>query len=45
MVKKEQSVEPDIVNLCNGWLKEYGRKYRLEHENLNTEIDKALISI
>ncbi|MCC8157132.1 MAG: VRR-NUC domain-containing protein [Oscillospiraceae bacterium] len=42
MVKKEQSVEPDIANLCNGWLKEYGRKYKLEHENLNTEIDQAL---
>ena len=38
-----QSVEPNIADMVNGWLKEYGLDYKLEHESLNTEIDKALI--
>ena len=37
-----QSVEPNIADLVNGWLKTYGLDYKLEQESLNTEIDKAL---
>jgi len=37
-----QSVEPNIADLVNGWLKKYGLDYKLEQENLNSEIDKAL---
>jgi len=37
-----QSVEPNIADLCNGWLKEYKLDYRLEQQSLNPEIDKAL---
>lgn len=37
-----QSVEPNIADLCNGWMKSYGLDYRLEQQSLNTEIDKAL---
>lgn len=44
MVKKVQSVEPNIADMVNGWLKAYGLDYKLEQENLNTEIDKALIN-
>lgn len=39
---KIQSVEPNIANLANGWLASYKLKYKLEQEQLNTEIDKAL---
>lgn len=39
---KIQSVEPNIVNLANGWLASYKLNYKLEQEQLNTEIDKAL---
>ena len=39
---KIQSVEPNIADLCNRWLKSYGLDYKLEQESLNTEIDKAL---
>lgn len=39
---KIQSVEPNIANLVNGWLKEYGLDYKLEQESLNYEIDRAL---
>lgn len=39
---KIQSVEPNITELGNGWLKSYKLDYKLEQENLNTEIDKAL---
>lgn len=43
MAKKSiQSVEPNIADLANGWLKSYNLKYKLEQESLNTEIDKAL---
>lgn len=41
-MKKLQSVEPNIADLCNGWLKEYGLDYKLEQQTLNAEIDKAL---
>lgn len=39
---KVQSVEPDIADLANGWMKSYGLDYKLEQASLNTEIDKAL---
>lgn len=37
-----QSIEPNIADLANGWLKSYKLDYKLEQESLNTEIDKAL---
>lgn len=40
--KSTQSVEPNIADLVNGWLKSYKLSYKLEQESLNTEIDKAL---
>lgn len=40
--KSTQSVEPNIADLANGWLKSYKLAYKLEQESLNTEIDKAL---
>ena len=39
---KVQSIEPNIADLVNGWLKTYGLYYKLEQESLNSEIDKAL---
>jgi hypothetical protein len=43
MAKKNiQSVEPNIADLANGWLKSYKLDYKLEQESLNSEIDKAL---
>lgn len=40
--RKVQSIEPNIADLANGWLKSYKLDYKLEQESLNTEIDKAL---
>ena len=40
--KTVQSVEPNIADLANGWLKAYKLDYKLEQESLNTEIDQAL---
>ena len=37
-----QSIEPNIADLANGWLKSYKLDYKLEQESLNTEIDQAL---
>ncbi len=37
-----QSVEPNIADLANDWLKSYKLDYKLEQESLNTEIDQAL---
>lgn len=37
-----KSVEPNIADLANGWLKTYKLDYKLEQESLNTEIDTAL---
>jgi hypothetical protein len=37
-----QSIEPNIADLANGWLKKYKVDYKLEQEKLNEEIDKAL---
>ena len=43
---KVQSVEPNIADLANGWLKSYKLPYKLEQESLNTEIDvHAFLSI
>lgn len=40
---KSQSVEPNIADLANGWLKSYKLDYKLEQESIgNSEIDKAL---
>lgn len=39
---KIQSVEPNIADLSNGWLRSYKLPYKLEQESLNTEIDQAL---
>lgn len=38
-----KSIEPIIADLANGWLKSYNLDYKLEHGNLNSEIDKALL--
>ncbi len=38
----KQSIEPNIADLANGWLKSYKLEYKLEQESLNSEIDKAL---
>lgn len=37
-----KSIEPNIADLVNGWLKSYKVDYKLEQESLNDEIDKAL---
>lgn len=37
-----KSVEPNIADLVNSWLKSYKVDYKLEQESLNSEIDKAL---
>lgn len=37
-----QSVEPNVADLVNGWLKSYKLDYKLEQENLNDTIDQAL---
>jgi hypothetical protein len=37
-----QSIEPNIADLANGWLKRHKLDYKLEQESLNSEIDKAL---
>lgn len=37
-----QSIEPNIADIANGWLKSYKLDYKLEQESLNVEIDKAL---
>lgn len=40
--KSEKSVEPNVADLVNGWLKSYGLDYKLEQESLSPQIDKAL---
>ncbi len=43
MAKKTiQSVEPNIADLGNSWLKSYNLNYKLEQESINAEIDQAL---
>ncbi|MDC8855982.1 HsdM family class I SAM-dependent methyltransferase [Shewanella algae] len=39
---KVQSIEPNVADLANTWLKSYKLNYKLEQESLNSEIDKAL---
>lgn len=39
---KVQSVEPNVADLANGWMRSYKLDYKLEQESLNTEIDQAL---
>jgi hypothetical protein len=39
---KVQSVEPNITELANGWLKSFNLPYKLEQASLNQEIDNAL---
>lgn len=38
-----KSIEPNIAQLGNGWLKSYNLDYKIEQENLNSEIDNALL--
>jgi len=38
----QKSVEPNVADLVNGWLKTYGLNYKLGQEPLNQQIDKAL---
>ena len=40
--KVQRSIEPNIADLANGWLKSYKLPYKLEQEELTPEIDKAL---
>jgi hypothetical protein len=40
--KTIQSIEPNIADLANGWLKSHKLDYKLEQESVNSEIDKAL---
>ncbi|MDQ7085670.1 MAG: N-6 DNA methylase [Sulfurovum sp.] len=37
-----KSIEPNIADLANGWLKSYDLDYKLEQEELTYEIDNAL---
>ncbi|MFK7867370.1 MAG: N-6 DNA methylase, partial [Alphaproteobacteria bacterium] len=37
-----QSIEPNIADMANGWLKAHGLDYKLGQEGLNTEIKNAL---
>lgn len=39
---KIQSVEPNVADLANDWMRSYKLDYKLEQESLNTEIDRAL---
>ncbi len=37
-----QSIEPEVADLVNGWLRSYGLDYKLEQASLNSDIDRAL---
>ena len=37
-----QSIEPNIADLANGWMKSSNLPYKLEQETINSEIDNAL---
>ena len=43
-MSKKQSIEPNVTDLANSWLKSYNCDYKLEQQPLNAEIDKALES-
>jgi len=38
-----KSIEPNIADLANGWLKSYNLPYKLEQEPLSDEIDSSLV--
>ena len=40
--QRKQSVEPQIADLCNGWMRAMNLDYKLQQESLNDEIDLAL---
>ncbi|ENZ5948221.1 VRR-NUC domain-containing protein, partial [Escherichia coli] len=40
--KSVKSVEPEITELANSWLKSYRLDYKLQNASLNGEIDNAL---
>lgn len=40
--KSIKSIEPNVADIVNGWLKSYKVNYKLEQEPLNNEIDNAL---
>ena len=42
---KIQSVEPNIADLANGWMKSYHLEYKLEQESLNTEISSLNLTM
>lgn len=42
MAKNIQSIEPDIADIANNWLKSYNLDYKLEQANLANDIDQAL---
>lgn len=42
MAKQTKSVEPQIADLCNRWMRDIGLDYKLEQDPLNEEIEKAL---
>lgn len=42
MAKNNKSIEPNIADIANWWLRKYNLDYKLEQENLNDSIDKAL---
>lgn len=37
-----KSIEPNITELANSWLKKHNLNYKLEQEDLNPQIDAAL---
>lgn len=42
MTKIAQSIEPNIADLANGWLKSHNLNYKLEQESVNDQINGAL---
>ena len=44
-VAKIQSVEPNVADLANGWLKSYGLDYKLEQESLNIQKTEGMAEI
>lgn len=40
--QRKQSVEPQIADRCNGWMRAMNLDYKLQQESLNEEIDLAL---
>lgn len=44
-IASQKSVEPNVADLVNGWLKAYGLDYKLEQESLNPKSTRHLKSI